>query len=191
MSCLDCTPRSNHTRCATCACRAEAARGRVCATAERAGARPLVHSRPRRAAPRRCSAPRESSYDDRCKKTPGGRPCPQVRRSTATTAVAVGDESVSPMQLLSADQLEAIHLTSLRILEELGIELMSPRARDTLRAAGAEVDEASGTVRLDRALVAAALATAPSSFVLTPRNEARRITLGGQSCQLWPCRRAP
>ena len=83
-----------------------------------------------------------------------------------------------PMQLLSADQLEAIHLTSLRILEELGIELMSPRARDILRAAGAQVDEASGTVRLDRALVAAALATAPSAFVLTPRNEARRITLG-------------
>jgi trimethylamine--corrinoid protein Co-methyltransferase len=83
------------------------------------------------------------------------------------------------MEVLSADQLEAIHLTSLRILEELGIELMSPRARDTLRAAGAQVDDATGTVRLDRALVAASLATAPSSFVLTPRNDARRITLGG------------
>jgi trimethylamine--corrinoid protein Co-methyltransferase len=83
------------------------------------------------------------------------------------------------MEVLSADQLEAIHLTSLRILEELGIELMSPRARDTLRAAGAQVDDATGTVRLDRGLVAASLATAPSSFVLTPRNDARRITLGG------------
>jgi trimethylamine---corrinoid protein Co-methyltransferase len=85
----------------------------------------------------------------------------------------------APMEVLSADQLEAIHLTSLRILEELGIELMSPRARDTLRAAGARVDEATGTVRLDRGLVEASLATAPSSFVLTPRNDARRITLGG------------
>jgi trimethylamine---corrinoid protein Co-methyltransferase len=83
------------------------------------------------------------------------------------------------MEVLSADQLEAIHLTSLRILEELGIELMSPRVCDTLRAAGAQVDDATGTVRLDRALVAASLATAPSSFVLTPRNDARRITLGG------------
>jgi trimethylamine---corrinoid protein Co-methyltransferase len=83
------------------------------------------------------------------------------------------------MEVLSADQLEAIHLTSLRILEELGIELMSPRARDTLRAAGAQVDDATGTVRLDRGLVEASLATAPSSFVLTPRNDARRITLGG------------
>ncbi len=83
------------------------------------------------------------------------------------------------MEVLAADQIEAIHLTSLRILEELGIELMSPRARDVLRAAGADVDEATGTVRLDRGLVAAALATAPSSFNLTPRNGAKRITLGG------------
>ena len=84
-----------------------------------------------------------------------------------------------PMELLSADQLEAIHLTSLRILEELGIELMSPRARAVLRSAGADVDEATGIVRLDRGLVARALAMAPSSFTLTPRNPARQVTLGG------------
>jgi trimethylamine--corrinoid protein Co-methyltransferase len=35
----------------------------------------------------------------------------------------------APMEILSADQIEAIHLTSLRILEEIGIELMSPRRR--------------------------------------------------------------
>ena len=84
-----------------------------------------------------------------------------------------------PMELLSADQLEAIHLTSLRILEELGIELMSSRARAVLRTAGADVDDASGIVRLDRGLVARALAIAPSSFTLTPRNPARQVTLGG------------
>jgi trimethylamine--corrinoid protein Co-methyltransferase len=85
----------------------------------------------------------------------------------------------APMQLLSADQLEAIHLTSLRILEDLGVELMSARARALLRQAGAAVDEASGIVCLDRGLVAAALATAPASFDLTPRNPAKCVTLGG------------
>jgi trimethylamine---corrinoid protein Co-methyltransferase len=84
-----------------------------------------------------------------------------------------------PLEILSADQLEAIHLTSLRILEDLGIELMSARARELLRAAGADVDEASATVRLDRGLVTAALKTTPASFALTPRSEARRITVGG------------
>ena len=38
-----------------------------------------------------------------------------------------------PMEVLSADQLEAIHLTSLRILEDLGMEVMSPRALAVLR----------------------------------------------------------
>ncbi len=82
------------------------------------------------------------------------------------------------MDILSADQVEAIHRTSLRILSELGIELMSPRARALLRAYGAETDEATGNVRLDQAVVERALATAPSSFTLTPRNPLRRVVLG-------------
>src|ERR1700693_5882959 len=85
----------------------------------------------------------------------------------------------APMEVLSADQIEAIHATSLRILEELGIELMSARARAVLRAAGPEVDEATGTVRVARGLVAASLARTPSSIALTPRNPTKHITLGG------------
>jgi len=84
-----------------------------------------------------------------------------------------------PMELLSADQLEAIHLTSLRILENLGMEVMSPRALAVLEAAGAEVDLGTRTVCLDRGLVESALKTAPASFTLTPRNTAKRVTMGG------------
>src|SRR5450631_4801548 len=85
----------------------------------------------------------------------------------------------APLQVLSADQVEAIHLTSLRILEQLGIELMSGRGRAAMRSFGAQVDESTQTVRLDRALVEKALSTAPSCFTLTPRNPAKRVTLGG------------
>ncbi len=83
------------------------------------------------------------------------------------------------MEVLSADQLEAIHLTSLRILEDLGMEVMSERALDVLKAAGAQIDPATFNVRLDRGLVEAALSRAPASFVLTPRNHAKRVILGG------------
>jgi trimethylamine--corrinoid protein Co-methyltransferase len=82
------------------------------------------------------------------------------------------------MEVLSADQLEAIHTTSLRILEELGMEVMSARALGVLQAAGAQVDPATHNVRLDRGLVEAALQSAPASFVLTPRNQANRVILG-------------
>lgn len=86
-----------------------------------------------------------------------------------------------PMAVLSDDQVEAIHLASLRILEEMGIEVMSPRAFDLFARAGATVDRASANVRLDRGLVDEAVRTAPPVYTLTPRNPARRIVLGGDS----------
>ncbi|MFI4891299.1 MAG: trimethylamine methyltransferase family protein [Steroidobacterales bacterium] len=83
-----------------------------------------------------------------------------------------------PMDVLSTDQVEAIHLTSLRIIEELGMEVMSPRALAVLKAAGAKVDAATKTVRLDRGLVEQALKSAPASFELTPRNAGKRVIMG-------------
>lgn len=86
-----------------------------------------------------------------------------------------------PMTLLSGDQIEAIHDASMHILENFGVEIMSARARSIFAAAGAEVDHASGLVRLDRGLVLDAVAKAPSSFHLTPRNAANRLTIGGDA----------
>lgn len=84
-----------------------------------------------------------------------------------------------PMEILSADQVEAIHQTSMRILEELGIEVMSSRALDLLERAGATVNHSTKLVKLDRGLVAEALKTVPPVFTLTPRNPGRRVTMGG------------
>ncbi|MBL8575799.1 MAG: trimethylamine methyltransferase family protein [Mesorhizobium sp.] len=86
-----------------------------------------------------------------------------------------------PMQLLSADQIEAIHEASLHILENFGIEVMSASALAIFEKAGASVDAASMTVRLDRGLVAEALKTAPAAFTLTPRNTQRAVYLGGDA----------
>ncbi|RJG44518.1 MULTISPECIES: trimethylamine methyltransferase family protein [unclassified Mesorhizobium] len=84
-----------------------------------------------------------------------------------------------PMALLSADQIEAIHEASMHILENFGIEVMSPRALSLFEKAGAKVDHATQTVWLDRGMVTEALKTTPSSYTLTPRNPARKIRLGG------------
>jgi trimethylamine--corrinoid protein Co-methyltransferase len=84
-----------------------------------------------------------------------------------------------PMELLAPEQVEAIHRASLKILGGVGVELMSAEARDVLRGAGAEVDEARQTVRFGEEVLARALSTAPRQFTLTPRNPARRVTLGG------------
>ena len=45
-----------------------------------------------------------------------------------------------PVEILSADQVEAIHRASLRILAEIGMEVLGDRALDAFAAAGATVD---------------------------------------------------
>lgn len=85
------------------------------------------------------------------------------------------------MALLSADQVEAIHEASMHILENFGIEVMSPRALSLFEVAGADVDRASRTVRLDRHLVAQKIRTAPAGYTLTPRNRDNTVRLGGNT----------
>ena len=71
---------------------------------------------------------------------------------------------------LSADEQARVHEGSLRILAEVGLRFHGERALPLLRDAGANVDEATGIARIPRAVVEAALATAPRSFVLGARN---------------------
>ena len=58
-----------------------------------------------------------------------------------------------PQEVLSADQLEQIHLASLSLLENHGMRVMHRGARQLLAEAGADVNHDSGMVRLDRDLV--------------------------------------
>ena len=91
----------------------------------------------------------------------------------------VVDNPHPPLEPLSADQVETIHLASLNVLENLGMEVMGDDTLDLFQKAGADVDRSTGMVRLDRGLVEQALSTAPSEFTLTPRNPAHAIKIGG------------
>ncbi len=81
------------------------------------------------------------------------------------------------LAVLDDESVQAIHDTSIRVLEELGIEVLSARARELFAQAGAIVD--GEIVRIGRDIVESALATAPSEFTLTSRNWAKRLRLGG------------
>ena len=87
----------------------------------------------------------------------------------------------APIEPLSADQIEAIHEASLRILKDIGMKVMLPEGRAILRQAGADVDESSQIVRFERGLVEQALATVPESFPMYARNPARNIVMGGNT----------
>ena len=84
-----------------------------------------------------------------------------------------------PMEPLSTDQLEAIIDGALEVLESYGMRFLEEQSRALMRAAGADVDETTMMVRIDRALVLEKLSLAPSSFGLRARNPARNLVIGG------------
>ena len=84
-----------------------------------------------------------------------------------------------PIEILSADQVETIHQASLRILAEIGMEVLGARALDAFVGAGARVDRSTGRVRIDPGHVEALVALAPHEFRLHARNPERDVVLGG------------
>jgi len=91
------------------------------------------------------------------------------------------ENALGTVDLLTEEQVEAIHEASLKLLEEIGIEFMGARAREAFRAAGAIVDDESGLVRIPRDVVEAAVSSAPGEFIVTPRGAERTIHTGGRS----------
>lgn len=86
----------------------------------------------------------------------------------------------APTEILSADQVEAIHETSLKILENVGMKVLDTEARRYFREAGAEVDDDSEIVKIDRHLVGEKLALVPDEFEVIARNPERNFRIGGQ-----------
>lgn len=85
-----------------------------------------------------------------------------------------------PVRIYSDDQIEQIHQTALRVLEELGVKILLPAARQLLKDGGVDVDEASMMARFDRGLVQQAVTSAPSSIKLHGADEETSPTWGGR-----------
>jgi len=83
----------------------------------------------------------------------------------------------APIEVLSADQIAAIHQTALTVLCEIGMKVLSAPAREVFARAGAGVRDEM--VRLDPGLVAERLASVPARFTLAARNPAFDLRLGG------------
>ena len=84
-----------------------------------------------------------------------------------------------PIEVLSDDQVEAIHHASLQVLAELGLRITDPEARRVLREAGAEVDEENEDVRFPPSMVEEHIAHVPAQFTLRARNPKKSLTIGG------------
>ncbi len=82
-----------------------------------------------------------------------------------------------PQEIFSADQVAHMHATALRVLEELGMLVLLPEARQLFRHAGALVDADTQMVRIGRDIVADALAAAPRAIDAHGGTSARDLRL--------------
>ena len=94
-----------------------------------------------------------------------------------------------PMDAVSADEAVAMHETSLRVLEELGMRVLLPEARTAFQTGGARVD--GDMVFIGRDMVEAALKTAPKSFPLKGAIPDRDLTMELGSLTFQPGAGAP
>ncbi len=84
-----------------------------------------------------------------------------------------------PTELISEDEVEAIHLASLRVLAEMGMDFLLPEARQLLKARGAEVE--GERVRFPPGLIEEAISSAPARFTLHARNPENDTEIGGDT----------
>ena len=67
----------------------------------------------------------------------------------------------------------------MRLLQEVGMEVLHDESRRVLKSAGAEVDETNQRVRFAPELIETCVAKAPAEFTLEARNPAHNVTVGG------------
>ena len=84
-----------------------------------------------------------------------------------------------PIEVLDEESLELIHDGSMRILENIGLQIVNERAKALMLRQGAEIDANSGYVRMDRALVMEKISTIPAQFTLHARNPRFNSVYGG------------
>ncbi|HZQ07120.1 MAG TPA: trimethylamine methyltransferase family protein [Anaerolineae bacterium] len=92
-------------------------------------------------------------------------------------------------EYLPNEDIEKIHDTTMRVLEEFGIAFNHDQAVDILERAGCEVDRdalPAPLVKFPRGFIAEQIAKAPSEFTIYARNPANNIILGGNHMVLAP-----
>lgn len=84
---------------------------------------------------------------------------------------------------LSKEEEDAVHLESVRILEDIGIKVTSEMVLQMLRGAGATVDQKTQIVKIPESLVKEALKKAPKEFVMAGRDRKNDLKLPAERVQ--------
>jgi trimethylamine---corrinoid protein Co-methyltransferase len=87
----------------------------------------------------------------------------------------------APTKLISDDELESVHLASLRVLKEIGVDVLHDGARQIMKEHGADVRDGTERVRFDADMILELIRNCPSEFTLHARNPAHNVRFGGNN----------
>lgn len=85
------------------------------------------------------------------------------------------------LKFLSDADVEKIHASAVRILEEVGVQVPQAEAFEIYRKGGGAVDRRQQRVRLSLKMIERALEDTPSEILLAGREESNDLVLAGQS----------
>jgi trimethylamine--corrinoid protein Co-methyltransferase len=97
----------------------------------------------------------------------------------------------NPIEVLGEDDLDLIHDGSMRILEDIGLEVLNERALGLYEADGAKVDWDLQRVYLDRERLMPRLQTVPSEFTMHAPNTERNRLVGRNAINFTTVSSAP
>ena len=86
-----------------------------------------------------------------------------------------------PTRIVSDDELESIHLASLRVLKEIGVEVLHDEARAIMKENGADVAPGGTRVRFDADTILEWIAHCPAEFAVHARNPSHDLRFGGDN----------
>jgi len=105
-----------------------------------------------------------------------GNPRRAVADSIEQTPWRIPFNTDLPTEPLDEEGVREVHDGAMRVLEEIGIEILNEEALVIFGKMGCIVDGAN--VRMGREMAMELVAAAPSEFTITPRNKARELTIG-------------
>ncbi len=105
-----------------------------------------------------------------------GRTARPARPSRSVDHLRHVESPYPPLRALSDDEIEHVHERALDVLQEHGMRVLLPEARQLFCAAGAAVDPSDERlIRLPKEVVRAAIATAPAVFEIEAPDPARSL----------------
>jgi trimethylamine:corrinoid methyltransferase-like protein len=90
------------------------------------------------------------------------------------------EECTLGYSILEKKDLDAIHESTLKLMEEFGVRVFGDQAHEIYSAAGCHVDRETNMVRFPRNLVNDCIESAPAEYTLYARNPEKSFGIGGK-----------